>query len=199
MSRIRYRQRPSLLARLFRLVFALLVVYAAVLGISAYRISGWAKQTLDSYETFESTFESGDYEKARAAIGDVTQSVNQISNEAHAWYWHLATNVPYFGEDVTCAQMLSGIASNLGNNALLPVLNGVESAQNDLSKISEVVEALTEARNVVSSCRKDFEALPPSHFEALNSLASRLQQAVVNADDVLNQLSVVLDVANVFV
>lgn len=199
MSINRYRQRPSLLARLFRLVFALLVVYAAVLGISAYRINGWANQTVDSYATFETTFKEGDYEKAATAFDEVTRSVGQISEEAHAWYWHLATNVPYFGEDVTCAQMLSGIASDLSSNALMPVLNGVGSSLKDLSKIGEVVAALSDARDVVSSCRKDFEALPPSHFEALNDLAGKLQQEVVKADDVLNQLSVVLDVANAFV
>lgn len=199
MSKIRYRQRPSLLGRLFRLVFALLVVYAAVLGISAYRINGWANQTLNSYETFEATFNSGDYEKASAAIDDVARSVDQISQEAHAWYWHLATNVPYFGEDVNCAQMLSGIASDLSNNALAPVLDSAASSIEDLSKIGEFVKALAGARDVVSSCRKDFEALPPSHFEELNNLAGKLQQAVVNADDTLNQLSVVLDIANAFV
>lgn len=199
MSTIRYRQRPSLLGRLFRLVFALLLVYAAVLGISAYRINGWANQTLDSYETFETTFKTGDYEKASAAVGDVARFVDQISQEAHAWYWHLATNVPYFGEDVNCAQMLSKIASDLSNDALLPVLDSAASSQKDLSKIGEFVKALTEARDVISTCRKDFEALPPSHFDKLNSLASELQQAVVNADDTLNQLSIVLDIANAFV
>ncbi|MBO7675236.1 MAG: hypothetical protein J6S63_09550 [Atopobiaceae bacterium] len=199
MSRYGYRQRPSLFVRLFRFVLALLVVYAAVLGISAHRIGTWVDHTIDAYETFESTFDSGDYEQARAAVDDVAQTVSQISTEAHAWYWHLAQNVPYFGEDVTCAQQLSRIASNLGNNALVPVLDSTEAALSDLSRVGEVVRALTNARNVVSTCRQDFEALPASHFDSLNELATKLQKAVIDTDDVFDKLSVVLDIANAFV
>ena len=194
-----YRDRPSLLGRLFRLILALAVAYAAVLGMSAYRIHGWVSQATTSYEAFEQSFDAGNYESARNAIDKVAQNVANISKEAHSWYWDLVNKVPYLGEDVTCAQQLSNIADNLANNALLPVLNNAESALNDLSQVSGVIQALTNARNVVSMCRSDFEQLPASHFARLNDLATQLQNAVVNTDDVFNKLSVVLDIANLFV
>ncbi len=192
------RGRRSFLGSLFRLLLLVIVAYGVLLGISAYRISGWATQANTSAQALEKALDDADFDTCKSSVDDLAASVSQISKEAHAWYWTLVQRVPVVDADILCAQELASIADHLVNDALVPVLSKVDASLSDLSQLPGVIQALTDARLVVATCRSEADEIPLSHFEQLNKLSSSLKEAVTKADEMFDKIALGLDVANLF-
>lgn len=190
-------KRVSPFRILLRVVLLLLLVYGVVLGVSANKIYGTYQHAMEEYDAYEKAMDEIDIEAAMASVHSMATDIAIMENESNMWQWELASHVPVLGEDVSCAQQLISIADRLANKALLPTLEAAEDALGDLSKVGEVVDALMHARTVVKTCNDYVNKLPTSHFDGLNEVTSKVKEIINTVNETFDNLSIVLDVANI--
>lgn len=193
-------KRVTPLRALFRLLLLVLVIYGVVLGLSANKIYGKFEHIQEEYASYEKAIDKFDLDAAMVSVRSMADDIAIMEDEANSWQWNLASHVPVWGEDVVCVQRLLGIADSLANDALLPTLAKVEAATEDpsLSRVGEVVDALTHARSVVNMCYEEANALPTSHFEGLNEVVDKTKEIIQTVNETFEKFSLLLDVANVF-
>ncbi len=202
-------RRHGFIKTLLSLVLVVLLVELGFCGWSGFQIKNKSEALNASFSSYEAQLENEDYEGALSSLRQAAASAQEINQELSGWQWQVAAKVPVLGDDVSCAQQAAGIGDALAAQALLPVLQEAENLFSEatssdlLGAIAEKVEqtdslmnAITSARTVVSSCREKVQTLPTSHFDELNKAVAELRQVITQADDNFNELSDAIDVAN---
>ncbi len=192
------RRRRFVLAGLVGAIALVVVVYAVLLGTSAWSVYTHTNEALQAYEAFEQSQANGDLGGSYDAIKKAAEAVNNIDRQLSGWEWGVASNVPIVGEDVTCAQQTATVADKLMGKGLMPVLTEAQAMSQDVSHIGALINALDEARSVVESCRGEADRIVPSHFDQLNELVDNLRASIQEAHTTFDSIGGLLDVATIF-
>ncbi len=194
------RRRHSVLGTVLGLLLLVVVVYAVIVGVSAARILDMGNRANASMEAASAAVESSDFAGALDSVRDAAARVDEIEREAGAWWWNVAEYVPYLGEDVRTYRQLAVITDKFVNDGLMPVATQAEpmldggdgESELDLGKtlnqVGGLVTAVVDARAVVSECREMADALPASHFDAINEQVEDMRNAINGVDDAFSAL-----------
>ena len=203
----RSQKRPSPLRILFTLLFLVLVaagVFAGSLYLSAKKIETHIAGATESYEQCLSQLEQQQFDDALVSIRTTSEEIAIINQGLGGVQWDLAEKLPYLSDDVTCARQSAGIADDLSNGALIPVIEQATQLMGDidssdpltgfgnaLSKLPDFYNTLASARKIVGSCKTQADTLPESHFESINEWADTVQTAATSAEEAFAQLDVI--------
>ena len=207
MARTQTRRSP------LRFVFALLLVIIVATGAFGGYLYMSARSTQEhitaasaAYDQCLAQLEQEQYGEALSSIRATVDEVDQIRQSLDGWQWDLAERLPYLNQDVNCARQTAPIADDLAGDALLPVVEQAEGILGDMSseviltglpnafsKLPALYTAITDARKVVATCKTEAEALPESHFDAVNEWANNVKTATTEAEDAFAQFDVIFD------
>lgn len=192
------------------LKFILLVLFVAIvgmgawLGLSAKRVSDLYGEALETYQQMETHANQQDYGQALVDARTAATLTSQASEELGGIQWDIASYVPVLGSDVTTLRSIGSISGSLANDAVIPVLDAwdelsgsgvVVDGQLDIAQIQakagqfvQLAQTIKDAGEVVDTCKAQADALPASHFEALDGWTGSLRTTIDEADGLVDGL-----------
>lgn len=203
------KKRHTLLKLFVVLVLAALVGFGAWLGLSAKRVSELFGQAMTSYDELQVKIEAQDYDAALTAAREAASYTSQASTELAGKQWDIAANIPVIGADVNTVRSIGTISGKLADDAVLPVLDSWDQLANDglidngkldlgkvpekLTQVVDLAKTLQEANSVVDTCSAQANALPESHFDAVNEWTGELRGTVASIDTTVDKFSGVVN------
>lgn len=203
---MRRRGRRSIIWKILGLLLVVILAYAAVLAVSMADLKNDTDAATDTYMQLETSLKTLDIEQSIACVHDLADRIDTIENKMNGWQWQVASHIPVLSDDVRCLRGIAHICDALANDALMPVLTEGETIVDNISSIGDndkldIIKAkaifdefvhlsddIAVARDVVSNCQQEAEALPTSHFAELNDLADQIRLITTQIDETFDTL-----------
>lgn len=213
MSGFNERKGHPILRTIFVLLLVAVLGLGGWIGLSVKRISDLLGQASTAYEKVQSSVETEDYDNALVYARTAASLTSQVSSELDGVQWDIASHIPVVGEDVSTMRSVGKISGTLADDAVLPALdswdklvgedvltNGELDANKVVGKIEQFGDLalmLQNAGKVVDECSVEADALPESHFDAVNGWVAQLRETIASVDGIFDDFGVVIDlVAN---
>ena len=213
MSSFNERKGHPILRTIFVLLLVAVIGLGGWIGFSVKRISDLLGQASTAYEKVQSSVEAEDYDNALVYARTAASLTSQVSSELDGVQWDIASYIPVLGGDVSTVRSVGRISGTLADDAVLPALdswdklvgedvltNGELDANKVVGKIEQFGDlalTLQNAGKVVDECSVEADALPESHFDAVNGWVAQLRETIASVDGIFDDFGVVIDlVAN---
>lgn len=182
-------------------ILVALVAYGGLLAWSAYNVRGHAVQAKARMQDCVAQIQGEELGAAYASARTAGRELSDARSELMGWQWVLASGAPVLGDDVRCAQQSTDVAHTLVQDAMLPVLGqasdlagvdvesgGMEALASGFTRLSALMGAVSDARDVVANCKLRVASIPKAHVGELTELVASLSEAIDEADAALNAL-----------
>lgn len=195
------------------IVLLLLVVVLGMggwLGLSFKHAEGLLAEASASYDQMQLNVEKNDYAQALVDARTAATLTSQAADELDGVQWDLAAKLPVLGTDVSAMRSISAIAGTLSDDAVIPVLDAwdelsgsgvVVDGQLDAAQVQakagqvvQLAQEISDAEEVVQTCKERADALPVSHFGEINSWADELRGTIDSADEFVGTFASIADV-----
>ena len=152
--------------------------------------------------TLKDSLKNGDESGLTTSLNAIVSNVNDINAEVSSPLWTAATLIPVIGEDVRSVQTLGTVASDLVNDALVPVATslsgtGLSSLLQDGSVNVELIRAVSssvsDAIPVIQSSVDTISSLPEAHIPQLRDVLEQVQGPVSEAQGLVGQIEPILN------
>ena len=187
-------------------VVALLLVMGGTVGFMLYRsamtVKASAATIMDQVDPLKESLKSGDEAALSNAVSTIVSETDTIQREVSAPLWTVASFIPVIGEDVRSVQTLGTVASDLVNEALVPITDDLAGVQLsslfqdgvvNVGLIQEVSGSLGDALPVIQSSVDAISARPEAHIPQLREVLDRVQGPVSEAGGVIEQVKPMID------
>lgn len=184
-------------------ILCVVVIVGAFAGSVAYKlygqakeVKGYAKEIAGQKDTLAKALKSGDADALQKSTDLIVDDTDRIYAITHNDLWNLATNVPVVGSDIQSAQTLSLVATNLVNDALVPVMKSasgiklsqlVKDGSVDVTILQQMSSSLETAIPVVKASAQTIEGLPEPKTDQLKSVMDKIKDPLGKADGILDQ------------
>ena len=213
MSSFNERKGHPILRTIFVLLLVAVIGLGGWIGFSVKRISDLLGQASTAYEKVQSSVEAEDYDNALVYARTAASLTSQVSSELDGVQWDIASYIPVLGGDVSTVRSVGRISGTLADDAVLPALDSwdklvgedvLTNGELDTNKVVGKIEqfgdlalTLQNAGKVVDECSVEADALPESHFDAVNGWVAQLRETIASVDGIFDDFGVVIDlVAN---
>ncbi len=170
------------------IVLAVLLVLAGVWAFALYRsassVKASAASALAQAKVIKSSIANGDADGLTSAVSSISSSIHAIDNELSSPLWGAATFVPVLGQDVKSAQQLADAATELADDALVPIANDL--AGTSLSSL--VTDGTVNVELVTRLCNDCLDAFP-SIESSLNTINSLPEANIPQLRQIMNKLT----------
>ena len=186
-------------------VLAVLLVVGGTTGFLLYRsamsVKAQASELMAQAEPMKEALKSGDAETLDSSVGTVQESMALINAEVHTPLWTFASYIPVVGEDVRSVQRLGEAGAALVNDALVPVANAVSgTGLGDLFQdgvvnvdlVRAISDSVSAALPTIESSIEEISSLPEAHIPQLREVLSKVQDPLVSASDLVDELGPML-------
>lgn len=152
--------------------------------------------------TLKDSLKNGDESGLTTSLNAIVSNVNDINAEVSSPLWTAATLIPVIGEDVRSVQTLGTVASDLVNDALVPVATslsgtGLSSLLQDgsvnVELIRTVSSSVSDAIPVIQSSVDTISSLPEAHIPQLRDVLEQVQGPVSEAQGLVDQIEPILN------
>lgn len=187
-------------------VLAVLLVAVGTCGVFLYRsamsVKDSASVIMAQASTLKDSLKNGDESGLTTSLNAIVSNVNDINAEVSSPLWTAATLIPVIGEDVRSVQTLGTVASDLVNDALVPVATslsgtGLSSLLQDGSVNVELIRAVSssvsDAIPVIQSSVDTISSLPEAHIPQLRDVLEQVQGPVSEAQGLVGQIEPILN------
>ena len=169
---------------------------------SAMTVKDSASELMSQVDVLKRSIKNGDSDALSQAVDTVVEKTAIINAEVHAPVWDLASVVPVVGEDVKSVQTLGSVASDLVNEALVPVSQSISGLKlSDLMQdgsinvgmIQAFSGALSDAVPVIQDSAHTIAELPTAHIPQVQEVLGKIQGPIADASGLIDQIKPVLD------
>ncbi|WP_158096087.1 DUF4012 domain-containing protein [Olsenella sp. An188] len=187
-------------------VLAVLLVAVGTCGVFLYRsamsVKNSASVIMAQASTLKDSLKNGDESGLTTSLNAIVSNVNDINAEVSSPLWTAATLIPVIGEDVRSVQTLGTVASDLVNDALVPVATslsgtGLSSLLQDgsvnVELIRTVSSSVSDAIPVIQSSVDTISSLPEAHIPQLRDVLEQVQGPVSEAQGLVGQIEPILN------
>lgn len=187
-------------------VLAVLLVAVGTCGVFLYRsamsVKDSASVIMAQASTLKDSLKNGDESGLTTSLNAIVSNVNDINAEVSSPLWTAATLIPVIGEDVRSVQTLGTVASDLVNDALVPVATslsgtGLSSLLQDgsvnVELIRTVSSSVSDAIPVIQSSVDTISSLPEAHIPQLRDVLEQVQGPVSEAQGLVGQIEPILN------
>ena len=152
--------------------------------------------------TLKDSLKNGDESGLTTSLNAIVSNVNDINAEVSSPLWTAATLIPVIGEDVRSVQTLGTVASDLVNDALVPVATslsgtGLSSLLQDgsvnVELIRTVSSSVSDAIPVIQNSVDTISSLPEAHIPQLRDVLEQVQGPVSEAQGLVDQIEPILN------
>ncbi len=193
------------------IVCAIVVVLLGVLGgveafaliNSAKTVKSEASAIMAQVTTVKDAIKKGDSDALNTSVQTIRTKTNNINKEVNTTAWNVAAMVPVYGQDVKSIQKLGATASNLVEDALIPVADGLsglklsellQDGAVNVSILEKLISALEQASPVVQTSAETINSLPEAHISQLKSILDKVKDPLSQAGTALEQAEPILKV-----
>ena len=182
-------------------IVAALAAYALVMVSSVNRAMNSYGQARESFQLAKESVEKWDFASAYASTRKALDSLSELSDNLAEPQWDIAAFLPILGSDVRTARELAAINGKLVDEAVLPILDQLESQANAgllvdaigaltgsdrgtqalSGRIEELKNKVDQSTSVVYECEDRLSTLPDSHFDQLDEAVNTCREAVTTA------------------
>lgn len=189
-------------ARNIVIVVAIVVVVIALCGVSLYTSAQGAladaKTLQQQASTLESQVSKNQVKRARSTARELGATASDMHDKMSNPLWRVAVLVPGYGGELKKVIDLAGVADDLANNALVPVLQNVKSLDAstfvkkngnlNVDQIVPIVQSLGNAAPVIQRCNNTVTAMEDSSIQQLNTPIAMMKIVLPSLNEV-SQLS----------
>ncbi len=193
------------------IVVAVIVLVLGVLGgveafaiyRSAKTVKGEAAAIMAQASAFTDAVKKGDSAALSNSVETIRAKTNTINKEVNTTAWNIAAAAPVYGQDVKSVQKLAATASNLVEEALVPVADGLsglklsellQDGAINVSILEKLIDALDEATPVIQTSIETINGLPEAHISQLKSILDKVKDPLNEANDTLTAAQPILKV-----
>ena len=193
------------------IVVAVIVLVLGVLGgvegyalyKSAKTVKSEASAIMAQVSTIKDAVKKGDSAALSNSVETIRTKTNTINKEVNTTAWNIAAMVPVYGQDVKSVQKLGATASNLVEEALVPVADGLsglklsellQDGAINVSILEKLIDALDEATPVIQTSIETINGLPEAHISQLKSILDKIKDPLNEANDTLTAAQPILKV-----
>ena len=186
-------------------VAILIVILLAVGGIGGFmlmqsvnKVRASASDVQAQASTLKDAFMKGDEQSLRSSSASIKSGVDNMQAEMSSPIWSLAEAAPVVGTDVKNARALVSSASELTNNALDPLVDGLagikfsdlmQEGRVDCNVIKRMRDSVVKAAPVIVAEADKLSKLPTGSVAQVNEIVDKLR-------DPLSEVSVLLSDAD---
>ncbi len=187
-------------------VLAVLLVTAGTCGFLLYRsamsVKDGASAIMAQASTLKESLKNGDEAALSTSLNTIVSNTNDIKVEVSSPLWTAATLIPVVGEDVRSVQTLGTVASDLVNDALVPVatsLSGtglsdlLQDGAVNVDLIRTISGSLSDALPVIQSSIDTVSSLPEAHVPQLREVLDKVQEPMNEAKGMVDQIEPILN------
>lgn len=188
-------------------VLAVILVAGGTAGFLLYRsamsVKAQASEIMGQTSTLTDSLKNGDADALSSSVDTIVEKTASIDAEVHTPLWNLATLVPVVGEDIRSAQTLGDAASDLVNEALVPVTKSISGMKlSDLLQdgtvnvglVQALSTSLSDASPVIKSSADTIAGLPEAHIPQLADILTKIQEPLSKAQGAIDKMQPILDV-----
>lgn len=188
-------------------VLAVVLVAGGTFGVLMYRsamsVKAEASELMAQASVLKDSLKDGDADALSSSVDTIVEKAAHINAEVHTPLWEVAGVIPVVGEDVRSVQTLGEVASDLVNDALVPIARSVSGMKlseiiQDGSINVDMIQALSSSVNdalpVIQSSVQTITELPEAHIPQLKSVLDSVQGPLGEAEGLIDQLKPILDV-----
>ncbi len=193
------------------IVVAVIVLVLGVLGgVEAYALFNSAKTVksqastiMAQASTIKDAVKKGDSAALSNSVETIRSATNTINKEVNTTAWNIAAMVPVYGQDVKSVQKLGATASDLVEEALVPVADGLsglklsellQDGAINVSILEKLIDALDDATPVIQTSISTINSLPEAHISQLKSILDKVKDPLNEANDTLTSAQPILKV-----
>ncbi len=193
------------------IVVAVIVLLLGMLGgVEAYALFNSAKTVksqastiMAQASTIKDAVKKGDSAALSNSVETIRTATNTINKEVNTTAWNIAAMVPVYGQDVKSVQKLGATASDLVEEALVPVADGLsglklsellQDGAINVSILEKLIDALDEATPVIQTSISTINSLPEAHISQLKSILDKVKDPLNEANDTLTSAQPILKV-----
>ena len=202
----RRRHTGRVVAAVIGILVVLVLVVGGTAGFLLYRsamtVKASASELMSQMDVIKWSIKNGDSDALSQAVDTVVEKTALINTEVEAPVWDLAAAVPVVGEDVKSVQTLGSVASDLVNEALVPVSQSISGLKlSDLMQdgsinvdmIKAFSGALSDAAPVIQDSAHTIAALPKAHISQVQEVLGKVQGPIADAGGLIDQIKPMLD------
>ncbi len=193
------------------IVVAVIVLLLGMLGgVEAYALFNSAKTVksqastiMAQASTIKDAVKKGDSAALSNSVETIRTATNTINKEVNTTAWNIAAMVPVYGQDVKSVQKLGATASDLVEEALVPVADGLsglklsellQDGAINVSILEKLIDALDDATPVIQTSISTINSLPEAHISQLKSILDKVKDPLNEANDTLTSAQPILKV-----
>lgn len=187
-------------------VFMLVLVACGTAGFMLYRsamaVRDDASAIMAQASTLTESIKNGDEAGLASSVNTIVEKTDSINAQVNTPLWDLATFIPVVGEDIKSVQTLGSVASDLVNEALVPIADSIsgmklsellQDGAVNVDLIRAVSSSLSDAAPVIQSSLETIASLPEAHIPQLRDVLERVQGPVQEAGSLIDQIQPILD------
>ena len=199
-------RRGRVVAAVIGAIVALVLIVGSVAGVmlygSAMTIKASAETLMGQVDPLKEGLKTGDEAVLQSAVDTIVSETDAINGELSKPVWSMASLIPVIGEDVRSVQTLGSVASDLVNEALVPIADDLAGLQLsslfqdgvvNVSLIQEISSSIDDALPVIESSVDTISSLPEAHIPQLREILDRVQGPMKEAGGLLEQIQPALD------
>lgn len=194
-------RRGRTVAVVIGVIVALVLVVGGTVGFMFYRsamgVRAEASELMAQASTLKESLKSGDAEALASSVQTISEKAAYIDAEVHTPLWGVVSAVPVIGEDVRSLQTLGSVATDLVDNALVPIANSVSGMSLseifsdgtvNIDLVTAVSESFTSAAPVIQRSMETISSLPEAHIPQVREVLERIQEPVAQVDDLVDSV-----------
>ena len=200
------RHRGRTVGIVIAAVLAVLLVAGGTCGFFLYRsamnVKDSASIIMAQASTLKDSLKNGDETGLTTSLNAIVSNTNDIKAEVSSPLWTAASFIPVVGEDVRSVQTLGNVASELVNDALVPVatnLSGtglsdlLQDGAVNVDLIRTISGSVSEALPVIQSSIDTVSSLPEAHIPQLREVLGQVQGPMNEAKGMVDQIEPILN------
>ena len=189
------------------IIVALVLVAGATTGVmlynSAMTVKAEASELMAQASSLKDSLKNGDSDGLASSVDTIVEKTALINAEVHTPLWDVAALIPVVGEDIRSVQTLGRVATELVNEALVPVsssLSGmklsdiIQDGSINVGLIQALSSSLDGAMPVIEASIDTIAELPEAHVPQVAEVLGSVQEPVREARGMIENIKPILDV-----
>lgn len=189
------------------IIVALVLVAGATTGVmlynSAMTVKAEASELMAQAASLKDSLKNGDSDGLASSVDTIVEKTALINAEVHTPLWDVAALIPVVGEDIKSVQTLGRVATELVNEALVPVsssLSGmklsdiIQDGSINVGLIQALSSSLDGAMPVIEASIDTIAELPEAHVPQIAEVLGSVQEPVREARGMIENIKPILDV-----
>ena len=201
------RHTGRIVAAVVGIVLVAFLVIGGSLGFLFYRSAMTVKDSatalMSEASVLKDSLKDGDADTLSESVENVVEKAAFVNAEVHTPIWNVMAAVPVLGEDVRSVQTLGIVASDLVNEALVPVTKSVsgmklselmQDGSVNVALIQALSDSVTDAIPVIQTSVDTITSLPKAHIPQIQEVLDKVQIPLADAEGLIDQIKPILDV-----